>query len=178
MSELATLRAVFREVRRSILEAVEGIAEGEAWRPGPAIHPDDSGTYRTGMSEEDLNWSPGDGISSVSSLLVHTLSSQRYWICGVVGGEPVTRNRESEFRNETKSKTAVTAAYRAAGAEVDRILERLGGEDLDRQVGTGATVREILLDVIVHSSHHRGQILLLKHLRQTQNGLNPSAPSL
>lgn len=164
MSEMATIRAVLGGVRRSILETVEGVPGGETWRPGPAIHPDDGAAYRTGMSEAAMNRSPGNGIHSVSTLLVHLAGAERYWICGVIGGETVDRQREAEFRHETRSKAAVAAAYREAAAAADRVLDGLRDGDLDRQVQTGATVGEILLRMIAHSAHHRGQILLLKRL--------------
>lgn len=164
MGELTTIRSILAGVRRSILEVVEGTPAGETWRPGPAIHPGDREAYRTGLSEEELNWSPGNGVHSAATLLVHLAGAERHWICGVIGGETMDRDREAEFRDEPRSKPEVLAAYREATKAADRVLDSLRDEDLDREVGSGATAREILLRMIAHSSHHRGQILLLKRL--------------
>ena len=166
MSELATLRTTLQEIRRSILEAVEGLPPEESFRPGPAVHPDDGGTYRTGLSDEEANWSPGRGVNSVATLLFHLAESERYWVCASVGGESFARNREAEFNTEPRSLAASVAEYRAAGAAADRVLAGLEDQDLNRLTGGSEPVRAVLLRILVHHAHHRGQILLLKHLKQ------------
>lgn len=110
--------------------------------------------FRTAMA--------GNGIHSAATLLVHLAGAERYWICGVIGGEAVDRDREAEFRNEPGSKPEVIATFREAVAAADRVLDSLRDEDVDREVGNGFTVREILLRMIAHWAHHRGQILGLK----------------
>ncbi len=164
MSELTTLRHLLQEMRRSILEAVEGFPAGDSFRPGPAIHPGDGGSYRARLSDEEANRSPEPGINSVSTLLFHLAESERYWICANVGGEPSARKRENEFGTEPRSLAEATAGYRAAGAAADRVLAGLGDRDLDRPAAAGEPVRDSLLRILVHHAHHRGQILLLKRL--------------
>ncbi|MDA8064585.1 MAG: DinB family protein [Thermaerobacter sp.] len=167
MGELAAIRKILDGVRRGVEETVAGVAPGETWRPSPAAHPDDEAAYRSGMAEEELNWSPARGVNSAGALLVHLAAAQRYWIGQVIGGRDSHRDRPAEFVPRILEQAAVLREYRETNAAADGVLEGLSDADLDREVegaGGRTTVREVLLRLIAHFAHHRGQLLLLKRL--------------
>ena len=52
--------------------------------------------YMDGLSTEQLDWSPADGMNSLCVLAVHVSQAERYWI-GLALDNIILRDRPSEF---------------------------------------------------------------------------------
>jgi uncharacterized damage-inducible protein DinB len=114
-----------------------------------------------------LNWSPKEGVNSITALVVHLTGAERFLIGEVLGGEPARRDREAEFRaqdislEDLKGRLATSRAY-AAG-----VLERLTLADIEsmrtlrqREV----TVGWVLGHALKHTATHLGNIQVMRDL--------------
>lgn len=109
-------------------------------------------------------WESSQGISNpAGTLVLHLAGNLRHFIGGVLGDTGFVRDREGEFSRRDIGREALLAELAAARAEVDRTLERLSPEDLERPypVALGdRTVRtgDFLLHLATHLAYHLGQI--------------------
>ena len=115
-----------------------------------------------------LDWSPGNGMNSISAMVVHTVGAQQYLAGKIIAGEPLTRNREAEFKAcdldvaELKKRLADGFVY------VHNVAEKLSLPDLEaprmfrhqREV----TVGWVLGHLLKHTATHLGQIQLTRQL--------------
>ena len=51
----------------------------------------------SGLTQEELDWSPGDEMNSLAVLAAHVAGAERYWISDIVMGEESGRDRNKEF---------------------------------------------------------------------------------
>lgn len=120
------------------------------------------------LSEEAMNWVPGDDMNSIGTLLVHLLRSERETVLALAG-KPVERDRDSEFRTRGISGTELLRQLDEADALLDEVLPALTDKDLwiERTLPTlpSTEVRPGYTWLIAnygHAREHLGQILLTK----------------
>ena len=87
-------------------------------------------------------------------------------------GEKPNRNRDSEFVDPPRTRTALMKMWGEGWECVFSALEPLSGPDLDRKVtirGEDHSVMQAINRQIAHYSYHCGQIVFLaKHLQHAQ----------
>jgi uncharacterized damage-inducible protein DinB len=131
-----------------------------------------AGELIVGLPTEALNWCPIDGdddhtTNSLAVLAAHIAGSEHFWITQVVGGRPVTRDRDAEFAAVTDNADQLRRRLDKAGVETREILSALKAADLDgtREVkGRTVSVRWCILHVIDHTALHLGHMQLTYQL--------------
>jgi hypothetical protein len=119
------------------------------------------------LDDQALAWVPVSGANSISTMLVHTLGSERE-VLRIVHGLPSDRDRPSEF-----TRPATSAAYLLNQlADADALLTELGEQitpaDLaavrergEREPQTGI---RWLVSNVAHAREHLGQVELTRQL--------------
>jgi uncharacterized damage-inducible protein DinB len=133
-----------------------------------AIRPLDSTT---------LNWKPGITESnSIAALVRHTIASTDAWFSRAMN-EPVTRDRDEEFRFQAGAQELVDQVVAARGRLRDQFT-RLESVDpaeirrymrLGRQEESSLSVAWCVEHAIVHAAEHWGQIQLTIQLAKASS---------
>ena len=129
-----------------------------------------------GLSQDGLDWIPGQDMNSIGVLLAHITGSVRYWIGDIAAQEPSNRDRAAEFR--VRGLEADVFRKRLAdNLEYARnVLEKMSLEDLESSrvsPGNGReyTVAWALIHALEHAALHLGQIQITRQLWE-QKGNN------
>jgi len=123
-----------------------------------------------GLDAEQLNWRPpAPETNSLYALATHTLGNAEELILGILAGQPVHRDRESEFRATGDSAAALAERWSALRGRMDAALAALpdGAPDRDdyQHPRRGQiSGREALLIVARHAAEHTGQAELTRDL--------------
>jgi hypothetical protein len=138
------------------------------------------------VTEEQFNWLPPGTISPISAILLHLLSSEDFFIQGVIQGKP--RCWEDQrwvgkigiqapsgpgsnwdvFKTTRVSIAPVLAYGQVVRATTDTFLAALTADELDRQVsfaGKMFPAAEVLMTLMVHTASHAGEIAAIKGLQ-------------
>ncbi|RMF87674.1 MAG: DUF1572 domain-containing protein [Nitrospinota bacterium] len=51
-----------------------------------------------GLNDAQINWAPKQGYNSIGVIIKHMLGAEKFWIGEKIGGTPVHRDRDDEFR--------------------------------------------------------------------------------
>jgi uncharacterized damage-inducible protein DinB len=122
-----------------------------------------------GLPAEALDWTPGPDMNSISVLVVHLASAERYWIGDVAAQDPKERDRDAEFRvrgveiNILKKHLMGNLEY-ARNALNDFTIEDLQTTRVSARDGRTFTVAWALLHALEHATLHLGQIQLTRQL--------------
>jgi hypothetical protein len=129
-----------------------------------------------GLSEEQLNWRPPvHGANSAYAIAAHGIGCARAFVLGIACGQDVERDRSAEFRALGPDATDLTAQARRLSEDMETALAALPPSALDQRLlpprslfGEGelkeVSVREVLLDVVEHTSLHLGQLQIMRDL--------------
>ena len=106
------------------------------------------------------------GYSSIRNMLAHIQETEDWWIKGVLKDEPYQDynfsdfNSIEDFRKTWETLQKQTLDYVEANQNIlkERITRNLKGKTYEFQI------QKVLMHVLTHEFHHRGQICLL--LRQ------------
>lgn len=141
-----------RSLTSEFLAAIEGIPDDDlnAWKPQMAIE---------GAQE----------ITSFAGLGVHIAGSGEFMTLIVVGGAPVTRDRDAEFVAKATYKQ-IERRFDSWLPKVHLLLERLTEQELaadnthDRYLDRGWTNAQILLHALDHTALHVGHAQIQRQL--------------
>lgn len=134
-----------------------------------------------GLRIEELDWSPGEGMNSIGTLLLHIAAAEFDWIRQDVLGKEFTPEEMEWLRygypwmEGLKPLTGRGVEFHfeklaAARAHTKEALKPLRTADLEKGFSApdhpsrSATLRWILYHLVEHCAHHRGQIAYVKHL--------------
>ncbi len=134
-----------------------------------------------GLPVQALDWRPTEGegelaTNSLTVLATHLAGSESFWIKEMVGGQPIHRNRDSEFVTKGTSSSQLRARLEAAAKDTENILPSLTSAQLDetrQHRDRRVTVRWAIVHVIEHTATHLGHIQLTRQLWMAQSGKNP-----
>jgi hypothetical protein len=120
-----------------------------------------------GLSLDALDWSPKQGVNSITVLIVHLTGSQRFLFGEVIGGVDIHRDRDAEFRAKGLTPEELTKRLSDNIAYITGELEKLTLADLDckcmfrtREVTVGWTLGHALK----HTATHLGHIQMMKDM--------------
>ena len=131
------------------------------------------------LPAEALNWRPIEGTddhatNSLAILAAHIAGSEHFWMAEIVGRQPATRVRSTEFQTETAGAAPLIEKLEASGAETKAILEKLTAADLEETRPASSDrmvpVRWAILHVIDHIALHLGHMQLTYQLWQGGQG--------
>lgn len=122
-----------------------------------------------GLPFEALDWSPGKDMNSISVLVVHLTSAERFWIDDVAAQEPSDRDRNAEFEAKSLGTEILKKRLDNSLKYARTILEKFTLQDLEAprispRDGHEFTVGWSLLHALEHSTLHLGQIQLNRQL--------------
>ncbi len=127
------------------------------------------------LNEDQLNRRPPLAVgNSVFVIATHVLGNAQAWVLGVACGQPVRRDRPSEFASSGSFDVLKSASEEVSGA-IEAALATLEPGALDQRLvppqelwGEGEpyeiSVRTALADVLEHASIHLGQVQLTRDL--------------
>ena len=124
-----------------------------------------------GLTVEELNWRPtAPGANSLYVLAVHMLGTAEENLLGLLGGQPVRRERDVEFaaRAAADSVGTLNACWGELRQRLAATLTALVPAALDQTYahprrGT-ITGRDVLIVVARHAAEHLGQAELTRDL--------------
>ena len=128
-----------------------------------------------GLSQDGLDWIPGQDMNSIGVLLAHITGSERYWIGDIAAQESSNRDRDAEFRvrgleaDVFRKRLADTLEYAL------NVLDRMSLQDLESMRvspgdGREYTVAWALLHALEHATSHLGQIQITRQLWEQKGG--------
>jgi uncharacterized damage-inducible protein DinB len=130
------------------------------------IHDDIAKTIE-GLPPEALDWSPKEGVNSITALVVHMTGSQRFLFGEVIGGVDIHRDRDAEFRAKGLSTEGLTKRLTDNIVYITGELEGLTTADLElkcmfrtRQVTVGWALGHSLK----HTATHLGHIQMMRDM--------------
>lgn len=123
-----------------------------------------------------LNWQPvseseDHATNSLAVLATHVAGAEHHWIAEVVGQQPATRHRPSEFVTTAVSAAELVAKLAAVGGETRQMMSSFTADSLDKTYTIHThtfTGRWCILHVIEHTALHLGHMQLTYQLWQNQ----------
>jgi len=138
------------------------------------------------ITDEQFNWQPSGTISPISTITLHLLAAEDYFIQNLIQGEPLNwvvqgwgqkigvpappeqgRNWD-EFKTVRILVAPVLAYQQALRITTDAYLDNLSEGELERRVvfaGNELSVAELLMRLIYHSACHAGEIAAIKGMQ-------------
>lgn len=113
---------------------------------------------------EETIWKTDKNISnSAGNLCLHLVGNLNHFVGTILGNSDYVRNRELEFSQKNIPKTELTAQIDRTIATINRSLEKLSAEDLEKEfpvesLGYKMTTGYFLIHLFGHLSYHLGQI--------------------
>lgn len=134
---------------------------------------------------EALNWRPVAGAedhatNSLAVLAAHVAGAEHHWISEMVGQQPATRHRPTEFVTTAVSASELVAKLTATGEETRQIMSQLTADSLNQphtihdHTFTG---RWCILHVIEHTALHLGHMQLTAQLTNGRFRLGTATPA-
>ncbi len=126
------------------------------------------------LREEDLEFRPAPGLSSLGAVLRHIIVAEEHWWHGGIHGEPFERWRPADWDRYTDEEkgahrtlrfptvASIVEGLRNAHAPIVGFLEDLDAwalcEKRRSTWGKENTLRWIFWHLVDHDQHHRGQV--------------------
>jgi uncharacterized damage-inducible protein DinB len=132
------------------------------------IH-EDSKAAIEGLTQDELDWIPGEGMNSMAVLAAHIAGSETFWIGDIVMGQPSGRDRPAEFatsgiNGETLSDLLDGSLSRIALAFESMSVEQLHETRQSPRGGDEFTVVWAIGHVLEHTALHLGHMQVTRQL--------------
>lgn len=123
----------------------------------------------SGLTQEELDWSPGDEMNSLAVLSAHVAGAERYWIGDIVMGEDSSRDRDKEFATSGVSEDVLSSQMDSALDYAREAFELLGADQLAEvrispRDGRERTVAWWITNLLEHTALHIGHMQITKQL--------------
>lgn len=122
-----------------------------------------------GLLPEELDWSSGTEMNSLTVMVVHLMGAERYWIGDVILGESSGRDRDSEFMVRGLSEADLVSRLGEIEIYVQKALETLSLQELQAKRTSPRNGREVtvgwaLCHALKHTALHSGHIQLTRQM--------------
>ena len=123
----------------------------------------------SGLTQEELDWSPGEDMNSLAILAAHIAGAERYWMGDHLMGEASGRVRDDEFSTSGSTVDALSqqldAALKYSRDTFDRLTQDQLGEIRKSPRGDREfTVAWIIASVLRHAALHLGHMEVTRQL--------------
>jgi len=111
------------------------------------------------IPQDKYTWSPGEGVRSVSELLLH-VTSANYRLPNMIGTPRPEGMNFEEYEKSTTDQAEIVAALKASFAHTRKAYENVADGDLENAVkvfGRDSTNAGALITFNGHLSEHLGQ---------------------
>ena len=135
------------------------------------LHTDVAKTIE-GLPLEALDWSPKEGVNSITALIIHLTGSQRFLFGEVIGGQDIHRDRDAEFRAKGLTIEELTKRLNDNIAYISGELDKLTLGDLERKCmfrTREVTVGWALGHALKHTATHLGHIQVMRDVWEHLN---------
>ena len=126
------------------------------------------------IGDAGLTWTPDvPDTNSVAVLVTHMFGSEAASVHEQIGGNPVNRDRDSEFADPITTVDGLTNMIESVGQRTRETLAKETAESLKRVVpgsdaNSATTAHRRLIGVLMHQAEHIGHLQLTEQLRQAQ----------
>lgn len=133
----------------------------------------------TGLTEEQLRWSPVPSGVNLLGMLGHCVNVERWWIAKNIGGLDVEfdwsdEDPDGEWRTGPDvSLASVTAAFKTEAARSAQVLEDIRWDDIPKDLKCAASGRNIgwiLTHMVEEFGRHCGHADFIRELIDGQVG--------
>lgn len=133
------------------------------------------------LQEADFFWQFNEESNSIAVIVKHLWGNMlsRWTDIFTTDGDKETRNRDTEFENDLKTKTEVLQKWEAGWNCLFNILNSLSTTDLERIIyirNEGHTVQEAINRQLAHYPYHVGQIVFIGKMIQNEKWQSLSIP--
>ena len=128
----------------------------------------------SGLTQEELDWSPGEDMNSLAILSAHIAGAERFWMGDYLMGEASGRVRDDEFSTSGSTADALSKQLDAALKYSREVFDRLSQDQLgeirmspkdDREF----TVAWIIASVLRHIALHLGHMEVTRQLVKSRS---------
>jgi len=121
-----------------------------------------------GLTQDALDWMPGNDMNSINALVAHLTGAERFLICMVVDEAPV-RDREAEFKTQGLNINELKALITGTDEIVQKVLMRIKLDDLDSKHINPRNQKTIttawgILHALEHTATHLGHVQITRQL--------------
>jgi uncharacterized damage-inducible protein DinB len=112
------------------------------------------------IPQEEYSWRPGEGVRSVSEVLMHVAGGNLYFPT-LAGAKPAMQ-MQPEMETSVTDKAQVIDMVKRSFDELRGAIRDLPDSDLDKPTtmfGQQTTYRNVYLSVVVHTHEHLGQLI-------------------
>ena len=113
------------------------------------------------IPQDKYTWRPGEGVRSVSELMLH-VTSANYRLPNMIGTPPPGDMSFEEYEKSTTDQAEIVAALKASFAHTRKAYENVADGDLENAVkvfGRDSTNAGALITFNGHLSEHLGQAI-------------------
>ena len=120
------------------------------------------------LNEQQVWYRPTKNSNSIGIIIKHLDGNLNQWILSAVGGEEYHRNREKEFKDESRlSKKDILIKIDSLKKQTEEVIAKIpsGTLLLERRIqGFDETVMSALIIALTHLELHAGQVLYVAKL--------------
>jgi len=112
------------------------------------------------IPQEKYSWRPGEGVRSVSEVLMH-VASGNLMLPGFAGYQPMMK-MERGMETSVTDKAKIIDMVKSSFDELRGAIRNLPDSDLDKATkmfGQDTTYRNVYLTTVVHAHEHLGQLI-------------------
>ena len=123
----------------------------------------------SGLTQEELDWSPGDEMNSLAVLSAHVAGAERYWISDIVMGEESGRDRDKEFATAGVSGEILSNRLDSVLDYAQEAFDRMEANQLaelrtSARDGRERTVAWWITNLLEHAALHLGHMQITRQL--------------
>jgi len=112
------------------------------------------------IPQEDYNWSPEEGVRSVSDVLKHVAGSN-YFVLSFVGSK-MNEGMGEDMGKDVTNKEEIVKILKKSYADTKDFVSKMNSGDLDKEVdffGNKTNYRNMLFVLTGHGHEHLGQLI-------------------
>jgi len=123
----------------------------------------------SGLTQEELDWSPGDEMNSLAVLSSHVAGAERFWISDIVMGEESGRDRDKEFATARVSEEILSSQLDSVLGYAQETFNRMGADQLAElrtspRDGRERTIAWWITNLLEHTALHLGHMQITRQL--------------
>lgn len=121
------------------------------------------------LTQDELDWTPGEGMNSMAVLAAHIAGSEAFWIGDIVMQEPTGRDRPAEFRTSELDGKALSEMLDRSLSRIYEAFENLSLAGLPETRSSPFSDNEItvawaIAHILEHTALHLGHMQLTRQL--------------
>lgn len=121
------------------------------------------------LSDQQIWWRPEESLNSIGNLILHICGNLEQWAISGVGGQPDTRDRQSEFdQREMIERQALVSLLNNVTSNARSVIDQMTPSQWTEQLvvqGFSVTRMGAITHTCSHFLGHTHQIILLTRMQ-------------